>query len=231
MGFHKALSGRPGPVYIDLPLDVLREEIEEIEVRPAIRAAAPARPQGDPLLIEQAAELLLNAERPLLIVGKGIRWAGDDAFGDLRQLVEDLGVPFLSFPHGTRLHPGRPPAQRRRRPQPGDTRSRRGGGAGGAAQLDVPDGTGLRCRREADPGGHRGGGDRHPARRRSRHRRRRRPRAAAAQRGARRPHGRPRRGARRVALAAGAARHPREERGATRADARVRQGCRSRTTG
>ena len=100
MAFHKALSGRPGPVYIDLPLDVLREEIEEIEVRPAIRGAPPARPQGDPLLIEQAAELLLGAERPLLIVGKGLRWAGDEAFGDLRQLVEDLGVPFLASPMG-----------------------------------------------------------------------------------------------------------------------------------
>ncbi len=100
MGFHKALSGRPGPVYIDLPLDVLREEVEEIEVRPAIRNHAPARPQGDPALVEQAAELLLNAERPLLIVGKGVRWSGDEAFADLRQLVEDLGVPFLSSPMG-----------------------------------------------------------------------------------------------------------------------------------
>ncbi|MYE46956.1 MAG: thiamine pyrophosphate-binding protein [Chloroflexi bacterium] len=100
MGYHKALSGRPGPVYIDLPLDVLREEVEDIEIRRAISSTPPARPQGDPLLIEQAAELLLNAERPLLIVGKGVRWAGDEAFGDLQQLVEDLGVPFLSSPMG-----------------------------------------------------------------------------------------------------------------------------------
>ncbi len=100
MGFHKALSGRPGPVYIDLPLDVLREEVEDIDVRRAISSTPPARPQGDQLLIEQAAELLLNAERPLLIVGKGVRWAGDEAFGDLQQLVEDLGVPFLSSPMG-----------------------------------------------------------------------------------------------------------------------------------
>ena len=100
MGYHKALSGRPGPVYIDLPLDVLREEVEDIDVRRAISSTPPARPQGDQLLIEQAAELLLNAERPLLIVGKGVRWAGDEAFGDLQQLVEDLGVPFLSSPMG-----------------------------------------------------------------------------------------------------------------------------------
>ena len=46
MGFHKALGGRPGPVYIDLPLDVLREEIEEIEVRPAIRGAAAGAAAG-----------------------------------------------------------------------------------------------------------------------------------------------------------------------------------------
>ena len=100
MGYHKALSGRPGPVYIDLPLDVLREEVEDIEIRRAISSTPPARAQGDPLLIEQAAELLLNAERPLLIVGKGVRWGGDEAFGDLQQLVDDLGVPFLTSPMG-----------------------------------------------------------------------------------------------------------------------------------
>ncbi|MYI83363.1 MAG: thiamine pyrophosphate-binding protein [Chloroflexi bacterium] len=100
MGYHKALSGRPGPVYIDLPLDVLREEVEDIEIRRAISSTPPAKPHGDPLLIEQAAELLLNAERPLLIVGKGVRWGGDEAFGDLQQLVDDLGVPFLSSPMG-----------------------------------------------------------------------------------------------------------------------------------
>ena len=100
MGYHKALSGRPGPVYIDLPLDVLREEVEDIEIRRAISSTPPAKPHGDPLLVEQAAELLLNAERPLLIVGKGVRWGGDEAFGDLQQLVEDLGVPFLSSPMG-----------------------------------------------------------------------------------------------------------------------------------
>ena len=100
MGYHKALSGRPGPVYIDLPLDVLREEVEDIEIRHAISSTPPAKAQGDPLLIEQAAELLLNAERPLLIVGKGVRWGGDEAFGDLQQLVDDLGVPFLTSPMG-----------------------------------------------------------------------------------------------------------------------------------
>lgn len=100
MGYHKALSGRPGPVYIDLPLDVLREEVEDIEIRRAISSTPPAKAQGDPVLIEQAAELLLNAERPLLIVGKGVRWGGDEAFGDLQQLVDDLGVPFLSSPMG-----------------------------------------------------------------------------------------------------------------------------------
>ncbi len=100
MGYHKALSGRPGPVYIDLPLDVLREEVEDIEIRRAISSTPPAKAQGDPLLIEEAAELLLNAERPLLIVGKGVRWGGDEAFGDLQQLVDDLGVPFLTSPMG-----------------------------------------------------------------------------------------------------------------------------------
>ncbi|MYB42947.1 MAG: thiamine pyrophosphate-binding protein [Chloroflexi bacterium] len=100
MGYHKALSGRPGPVYIDLPLDVLREEVEDIEIRRAISSTPPARAHGDPALIEQAAELLLNAERPLLIVGKGVRWGGEEAFGDLQQLVDDLGVPFLSSPMG-----------------------------------------------------------------------------------------------------------------------------------
>jgi len=95
---HVAMSGRPGPVYVDLPSDVLSATIDESRVRPAGRAAPPARPMGDPSAIERAAELLLEAERPLLIVGKGLRWS--QAYEEVSRLVDDLNLPFLSSPMG-----------------------------------------------------------------------------------------------------------------------------------
>ena len=98
MGFRKALSGRPGPVYLDLPADVLQAEVDEERVRPAPEGPAGPKPQGAPDDIERAAALLLGAERPLLIVGKGVRWS--EPHDELLRLVDELGMPFLPSPMG-----------------------------------------------------------------------------------------------------------------------------------
>ena len=75
MAFRKARSGRPGPVYLDLPSDVLQEEVEEDDLRWPESHAADARPQGNAEQVKRAADLLLNAERPAMIIGKGVRWS------------------------------------------------------------------------------------------------------------------------------------------------------------
>ncbi|MBM3946528.1 MAG: thiamine pyrophosphate-binding protein [SAR202 cluster bacterium] len=97
MAFRKARSGRPGPVYLDLPSDVLSAEVDEEGVRwPALQSAP--RPAGDPNAIKRAAEVLLRAERPMMILGKGVRWS--EPVMELRTLVESLGIPFVPSPMG-----------------------------------------------------------------------------------------------------------------------------------
>ncbi len=97
-GFRKAMAGRPGPVYIDLPSDVLSAKLDDAGLPAARPGARDPRPQGDPAAIRQAAQLLLNALRPLMLLGKGVRWS--NANGRLAGLVEALGLPFLPSPMG-----------------------------------------------------------------------------------------------------------------------------------
>src|SRR6185295_11655117 len=70
--FTKARGGRPGPVYIDIPRDVLGEQVS-FTYRPA---GAPSRPQGDPAEVAELVDRLLAAERPILIAGGGTTMAG-----------------------------------------------------------------------------------------------------------------------------------------------------------
>lgn len=71
---HRARSGKPGPVYVEIPQDVFMAN----GPAPAdsIGGFASAAPAGDPADIERALEVLQRAERPLLIAGGGAFWSG-----------------------------------------------------------------------------------------------------------------------------------------------------------
>ncbi|ARU50355.1 glyoxylate carboligase [Cellulosimicrobium cellulans] len=89
--FHLMRSGRPGPVLIDLPIDV---QLTEIEFDPATYEPLPVhRPTATRAQAEKAIDLLLAAERPLLIAGGGIVNAGGEDL--LVELAETLGVPVI----------------------------------------------------------------------------------------------------------------------------------------
>lgn len=104
LALRKAYAGRPGPVYLDLPADVLQVSVDEERLPAVGRVAPPALPAGDPASVAAAVELLLGAQRPLLILGKGVRWSaaetGAAAFGPLVDLVEALEMPFVPSPMG-----------------------------------------------------------------------------------------------------------------------------------
>ena len=86
-----ARSGRPGPVLLETPSDVLRSELD---VEPArVSLSARARPAADPEAVAAAAELLATAERPLVLAGGGVFWAG--ASDAPVALVERLQSPVL----------------------------------------------------------------------------------------------------------------------------------------
>jgi len=84
--FQLMRSGRPGPVVLELPLDVAEEEFDDaqFEYSPPVRY----RSAADPRDVERAAELLLDAERPLIRAGQGVLWAGaTDALVEFAELI------------------------------------------------------------------------------------------------------------------------------------------------
>jgi acetolactate synthase-1/2/3 large subunit len=93
-----ALGGRPGPVYLDMPGDVLYKDVPNEEIRWVEPAAPPHRPAGAPQDVDQALGVLASAERPVLVTGSGILWS--DAHQELRRFVEKTGIPFYTTPQG-----------------------------------------------------------------------------------------------------------------------------------
>ncbi len=101
--FRIATSGRPGPVYIDMNEDVVYGKVEESEAVSPSRAVERARPAGDPDLIKQAVKMLSEASSPMIFAGGGVWWS--QAYDELRQLVERMGIPFYTSPMSRGLLP------------------------------------------------------------------------------------------------------------------------------
>jgi thiamine pyrophosphate-dependent acetolactate synthase large subunit-like protein len=96
MAFRQATTGRPGPVYLDLPGDILGEAVDESAVTFPARWRPAPRAQGDPAAIEEAVALLARAERPLIVGGSGAWWS--DAASAFQAFVEATGIPFYTTP-------------------------------------------------------------------------------------------------------------------------------------
>ena len=97
-GFYVARSGRPGPVVIDLPKDVLMNK-HEYTAPPKVAAEHKSyRPQTrpDPKKIEQAIEMIGHAKRPLFYVGGGVINSGPRASKLLAQFVHTTGFPITN---------------------------------------------------------------------------------------------------------------------------------------
>src|SRR5919198_3104658 len=105
LAIRQALSGRPAPVYLDMPGDVLYREVDESEITypDPERAMARSRPPGDPGLVTEAVRLLKQAEQPIVITGSGIIWSGASAA--LQTFVERAGLPFYTTPVGRGVVP------------------------------------------------------------------------------------------------------------------------------
>jgi thiamine pyrophosphate-dependent acetolactate synthase large subunit-like protein len=100
-----AMSGKPGPVYLDMPGDILYQEVEES----AIEWPAPwdptqnARPAANDAQLASVVELLAASRQPVLISGSGVMWSdGADA---LRAFVEASGIPFYTTPQARGVIP------------------------------------------------------------------------------------------------------------------------------
>lgn len=89
--FAIARSGRPGPVLVDIPRDLVDAEVP---LTPCVPVGAPPRPAADENRIAAAADALAGADRPLLVAGGGTVASG--AFEQLCTLAELLAVPVLT---------------------------------------------------------------------------------------------------------------------------------------
>jgi len=101
--FRVATSGQPGPVYVDLPGDVLYRRIEEEEVLFPQRPHSVPRVSGDPVMVERAIAMLKQAQRPIVLTGTGVFWSG--AMEELKEFVELSGIPFYTTPQGRGVIP------------------------------------------------------------------------------------------------------------------------------
>ena len=93
-----SMYGTPGPVYIDLPHNLLYAKVPEESVRYLPKVEMLPSLHLPASLITSALDLLKSAKSPLVIVGKGIAYA--DAHDEMRQFVDQTQIPFLATPMG-----------------------------------------------------------------------------------------------------------------------------------
>lgn len=105
MAFRQAYNGKPGPVYLDFPGDVLYKKVEESEVVwcSDTRTDYRTRTLGDPSLIQSALRLLSESKKPIIISGSGI--LSSDASSELQSFVDVTGIPFYTTPQGRGVIP------------------------------------------------------------------------------------------------------------------------------
>eukprot|EP01132_Coremiostelium_polycephalum_P005878 gene5878-7315_t len=101
-----SMEGRPGPVYIQLPTNVIKEKINkpigELETK-SVDAKQPNKKKNieNERLLDEAYEILKSAKHPLVVGGKGASYARVE--NEVREFVERTGLPFLTSPMGKGL--------------------------------------------------------------------------------------------------------------------------------
>ena len=92
------LSGRPGPVNLDVPFNLFQEEADVEKPSSGATSFISQRSGASDEDVRTATELLLKAERPLLFIGHGVTLS--EASKELQALVQRLNIPVISSPNG-----------------------------------------------------------------------------------------------------------------------------------
>jgi acetolactate synthase-1/2/3 large subunit len=90
--FRIAQADLPGPVFLEMPLDMLMNFADDADL-PNTAATPPARAGGDPHAISRASALLEKAERPMAIVGTQLRWSNNREV--VKKAADAWGIPFF----------------------------------------------------------------------------------------------------------------------------------------
>ncbi|MCB1740937.1 MAG: thiamine pyrophosphate-binding protein [Gammaproteobacteria bacterium] len=96
--FQQAMSGKPGPVYIDMPGDVLYHDIDEAKIDwpEPWDIAKRSRPAADAAAVQALVDMLAEARQPVIISGSGVLWS--EASAEYQAFVEQTGIPFYTTP-------------------------------------------------------------------------------------------------------------------------------------
>src|SRR5262245_31901241 len=92
----QAMTGRPGPVYLDLPGDTIGEKVDEDHIVWPKPFTTLPRSLGDPAAVREAVMLLARAQRPIILGGSGVWWS--DAAAAFHAFVDATGIPFYTTP-------------------------------------------------------------------------------------------------------------------------------------
>ena len=92
--FHLARTGRPGPVLIDIPKDVFTDQAEYCYPDEVKLPGYNPTLEGHPAQIKKAAKIINEAERPLVIAGRGVVISG--AYAELKEMVETAQLPVVT---------------------------------------------------------------------------------------------------------------------------------------
>ena len=92
--FRLAASGKMGPVYVDMPRDLLNASDLDVDVQAPSAYRPVQRPAGDSERLQEAAELLKGAESPVVLAGGGVVWSM--AHEEVVALAEALGAPIIT---------------------------------------------------------------------------------------------------------------------------------------
>ncbi len=106
-GFYWARSGRPGPVVIDIPTDILKAKMEFSGPAKFTPHARPADAKAEGAFSDTIVALLQRATRPVALVGAGAKLSG--AVPELRRLLDDLNIPTFATVHGLGAVPPQSP--------------------------------------------------------------------------------------------------------------------------
>ncbi|HJN52437.1 MAG: thiamine pyrophosphate-binding protein [Pseudomonadales bacterium] len=93
LAFRQAMDASPGPVYLEVPMDLPLQEVDEEQVVMPMKSRATIPSWGDATLIEEAAGLLVNAEQPAIIVDRGARYTIDGYADAIASISDYLKAP------------------------------------------------------------------------------------------------------------------------------------------
>ena len=92
--FREAMSGKTGPVFLSIPLDVIYDTVDASDVSIPAGYRTTNRPAADPAAVQKTVDLLAQAKRPVVLAGRGVWWS--QAHTELQALIEEAGLPLYT---------------------------------------------------------------------------------------------------------------------------------------